>query len=133
MRHSQISVDFIIILVILLAIFLFIFSASAKRTGELYGSQKFLSAKEIADKAAFSINNVFLAGNSVSQSFYLPEGLRDNTPYTITIYPEKHAVEIRWDDRQYTATLLTADITGVLSPAYGPITITNNLGVINIS
>lgn len=124
---SQISVDFIIVVALMLIIFLAIFRISVSRTGELYGSQQFLNAKTIADTTAFHINSVFLAGHGTVKSLYLPEGLSDGTPYTLTIYPAARIVEIRWGDRNYASPIVTSKVRGALNLPYGSIDIKNDM------
>lgn len=125
-KKSQISIDFMIVFAVLMIVFLFVFGISTSRTNELYGSQKFLNAKEIADSAAFYINSVFLAGHGTTKSFYIPEGLRDETQYALKIYPAARIVEIQWEGRHYSAPIVSSAVSGVLNIPYGEVNLKND-------
>ncbi len=119
MAKAQISTEFIIIVSVALIVFLIIFSIIDKRNDELYSTRTMLYARQEADQWASSINTIFLAGNGAQRRVSLPETLRDDKDYTINIYPSSHLVEITWSslgkNKQYTATLITTNITGSLS------------------
>lgn len=119
MPKSQISTEFIMIALIALIVFLIIFSIIDKRNNELYSTRTMLYARQEADNFASSINTIFLAGDGAGKTITLPETLRDDSDYIINIYPFSHLVDITWsfsgENRQYSATLITANITGSLS------------------
>ncbi|MBU2561186.1 MAG: hypothetical protein KKD17_02730 [Nanoarchaeota archaeon] len=123
MQKAQISTEFIIIASAALVVFLIILSIAGKRNDELYSARTTLYARQEADKLASSINTILLAGDGTQKTVSLPETLRDDEGYTINIYPSSRLVEITWNysgkNRQYKAPLITADITGDMSPLSG--------------
>ena len=137
MRKSQISAEFVIIASIILIVFLIMFSIIHKRNDELYSTRTMLYARQEADKLASNINTIFLAGNNAQKTIALPETLRDDKNYTINIYPSNHLIEIIWSslgkNKQYTSTLITADVTGNLTSLKNTtLTISNSDGGIVI-
>jgi hypothetical protein len=135
--NAQLSVEFIIILSIILVVFLTLFSTLEKRNSEVYATRTMLYAREVADNFASTINTIFLAGEGTKKTAVIPETLRDDSSYTIDIYPLSHAVEIRWNssgqNNQYTATLITGNITGSLDSLHNrTLTISNRYGGIII-
>ncbi len=133
LKKSQISIDFLIVAGAVLVIFAFVFSVVSDRRNELFGSEKLYSAKGAAENVAASINTVFLSGSGTRKTFYTPNYLRGNTPYTITIYPQNHLVEIKWEERSYTSTILTSNIAGGLSLAGGNNLVENINGLVQIT
>ncbi len=119
MAKAQISTEFVIIVSIALIVFLILFAIIDKRNDELYSTRTALYARQEADQLASSINTIFLAGKGAQKTISLPETLRDDKDYTIDIYPSNHLVEITWsslgNNKHYTSSLITANITGSLS------------------
>lgn len=135
-KKTQISTEFIIILSIALIVFLFLFTIANKRSDELYSTSKMLYAKQEADKLATAINTIFLAGNGASKTVNLPETLKDNANYNITVYPTEHIVDITFSSfgnlRHYSAPILTADVTGDLNIMNNDVNLTNSNGIISV-
>lgn len=138
MKRSQITVDFIIVLIIALILFLVLFSTIDKRTTQMYSLRTNLYAKEMADKVATNINTIFLAGDGTSNTLIIPETLKDLTDYELRIYPNSHIVDISWyfadSRRHYSSPILTSGIDGntTLHDTLGIIHFTNNNGIVNV-
>jgi len=131
--RSQISVDFLIVAGIVLTIFLFVFSIISNRRDELFESENLYSAKETAEQVASSINTIFLAGDGARRIFYTPDYLRGDIAYILTVRPQDRLVEVRWQDRSYTSTILTSSTVGDLTIVAGQNLVKNNQGVIQIT
>lgn len=129
MKKAQISTEFIIVFSIMLIMFLIILSIMNSRSDEYYYNKRLMNAKEYSEKVASHINTVFLAGPGTSTVLPLPNTLRDETNYTINIYPQVRIVEISWmsknTERQYTSQILTSNVTGSLVDIIGNINISN--------
>ena len=136
MKRSQISAEFIIVLSALLIVILIIFSIFDKRSDEYFYNKRLMNAKEYSEKVASNINTVYLAGSGARTLVELPPALRDQTSYSINIYPQHHIVEITWmsknNIRHYSSQILTSNITGTLTNIHSNINITNTQGVILI-
>jgi len=136
MKKAQISTELIIVLSALLIIFLIIISILNKRSDEYFFNQRYMNAKEYSEKVASQLNTVFLSGPGTRARVELPQTLRDNTNYSINIYPQQHVVEIAWlsknNIRHYSSQILTSNITGKISNINGNINITNIEGGIVI-
>ncbi len=137
LNRSQISVEFITILSIALFVFLIVFIVADKRTGEMYNVKTKLYAKMEADKLAADINGIFLAGAGTSKISYLPNTLKDNTGYNISIYPTEHKLEIVWQSSgttdHYSVALVAGEVSGTLSSINYPVNVSNVNGGIIIS
>ncbi|MBI2135622.1 hypothetical protein HYU06_00965 [Candidatus Woesearchaeota archaeon] len=136
-QKSQISVEFIIILAIMLIVFLIIFVVADKRTAEMYNTRTKLYAKMEADKLASDINGIFLAGSGTRKVTMLPNKLRDNSAYNISIYPSEHKLEVTWQSSgtndHYSAALIAGNISGILGNLNYPVNVSNVNGAIIIS
>lgn len=137
MGKSQASIELLIVLAVLLIIFSLTVQIIYQRNDQQYYSRRQLYAKQYADQLASRINTVYQAGPGTSTTYYIPNTLQDGTNHTINIHPTQHQVEIIWQsktsNRQYSSSLITSNITGNLSNLRGELSITNNLGSINIS
>ena len=118
-KKSQISVEFIIVFSAALIIFLIMFAIVEKKNSELYSARTTLYARQEADKLASSINTIFLAGEGAKKTVTLPEKLVNDESYSVNIYPSSRFIEITWivlgENKQYTNTLITSNITGSLN------------------
>ena len=136
MKKAQISVDLIIVLSILLIIFMSLFATIFQRNTQIASYKKQYYARSLSDKAASEINSVFLAGSGATKTIGLPESMKDNTNYNISIYPNARIVEIRWMHRQetrhYGSPIITSNITGTLTEISDDFIATNNNGVVEI-
>ena len=136
MKKAQIVTDFTMIIIAALIIFLFIFSTIDKRNDELYGTRTYLFAKQLADEVASAINTVHIAGDGTTKRVILPQGLKDGTPYLITVEPSNRAVRIKWsyqdNPREYSATILSSSINGTFN-FNTSINLTNMGGTVQIS
>lgn len=118
-RKSQITVEFMIMTAIVLVSFMAVLSAFASRGDEFYSMRTRLYAADEADQLAAAISTSFLAGDTAQTQLSLPSSLVNGENYTIDILPQIRQVQIRWQvfgqQRHYTSTLITSNITGNLS------------------
>ncbi len=132
MKKSQLSTELIITLSALLIMFLIIISIMNKRSDDYFYNKRLMDAKEYSEKISSQINILFLAGPGTKAHVELPQTLRDNTPYSINIYPQHHIVEITWmsknNIRHYSTQILTSNISGKLSNISNDVNITNTDG-----
>jgi hypothetical protein len=128
-NNAQISSDFLIVLSIALIIFLVFFSISIKRNDQLDAEKTKLYAKTLSDKLAMEINSMHLMGSGVQKTITFPNTLKDQTLYTLNIYPQSHLVVINWEYKgtlkKYQSSILTSNITGALQGINGSILILN--------
>jgi hypothetical protein len=126
---AQLSVEMIILLSALLIILMVIISSFSNSPSRSFLSKRTMSARETAERLAYGLNNLYLAGDGASQSIILPPTLLDGTNYTITIYPAQRLVEIRWQSSKDIMThygqILTSGISGKLSGITGTVNLTN--------
>ena len=134
MKKGQISTEFLIIASMALIVFSILLSIADRRNDELYAMRTTLYAREEADTLASNIHSIFFAGDGAQKTVSLPETLRDGTNYTIAIYPSNHLLEITWssqgEQKSYTTTLVTANVTALSGLYNTTLTIANNGGVI---
>jgi len=135
-QKSQVSAELLILISMMLVIFLVVFSVSNARHANSLVARKNLYARIVGDSFANEINSLYFAGHGSNKTVFLPGKLRDNTPYNLTIFPEAHLVVTTWQTgeyaRQYSSSLLTANLTGELSGINYPVNLSNTGGVINI-
>jgi hypothetical protein len=136
MRQAQLSVEIIIILSALLIILMAIISSFAIGPESSILNKRSSSAREYSERLAYAINNIYLAGDGARLSLELPPTLLDGTSYSISIYPEKHLIDITWlsgaNPSHSSIQVLTSGLSGKLSGIRGNLNITNSGGVIVI-
>lgn len=136
-KKSQISVDFMIIIAIAIFVFLVMFALVNRRNNDLQSLQTTLYARQLADKVATEINTVFLAGDGTTKTIEIPETLKDETSYTLKVYPEERIVNIMWTSkgsmRQYSSPVVTGAINGNLTLVFTQqISFTNTNGNVTV-
>lgn len=122
MKKAQVSLEFMIIASVALVIFLIFLSGYYEKIGPLQSNRKRIKASQLSSKSAQSINDVFLAGEGTSKTFYLPDYLPGNQEYNITVYPDSRSVYIDWGEGEAGAKFLTTNITGNLSKGRNKVT-----------
>ncbi|MEM4755617.1 MAG: hypothetical protein QW594_00610 [Candidatus Woesearchaeota archaeon] len=125
---AQVTVELMIITSLVFIIFIGIALVINEKNTQVMEYKRFLSAKDIADKAAFTINDVAIAGFGASNYYYIPSSLADGTPFTLTIIPKQRVLVISWQDQRYAAALVTANIGGTLTLSEGRMQVTNRVG-----
>ena len=131
-KKSQASVEFIIVLSMILLIFLSFFSIFDNRRKEIDIIPDNLKAKEILEKVAFSINDVYLLGDNSTKIIILPDELSNVKDYEIHITPNARIIDIRFNDKAYSYPILTNNVTNVIL-FNGIVTIKNVNGEISVS
>ena len=135
-KKAQISVDFIIVLSVALLVFLVLFNIISNRRDDMNSASTLLAAKEVADKLAIEVNTIHLAGDGAFKTVTLPETLRDNSDYNITIYPKYHVIEVNWNYlgnmKKYSSAIVTGNVNGSISSINGFVNLTNDNGVIMV-
>ena len=132
-KKAFVSSELYILFTGLLVIFLVVFAFMAPRNASADEKKHLLQAKSVGDLAAWSINEVMLAGHGTTKTLYLPPTLKGSIDYNITVYPTERLVAIRWKDRQYTTPIITSRIGGNLVLSKGNNTLTNAYGGITIA
>jgi len=135
-NKAQVSVDLIIVISMILLIFLVVFVTVYKRNDEVVSSRTKYYAKAVSDKLASEINTIYLAGDGATKTAELPASLKDNTDYSISIYPDARIVNINWSytdkEMHYGSPIISKDITGTLTDISNDVVLTNNNGVVEI-
>jgi|SRR3989344_6656064 len=129
--RAQVSIELIIIIIILVSVFSFLITTISGRENEFLSTRTTLHAKDVAENVAFSINEVFLAGENTTRKIAIPVTLRGNVPYNITYYENARLLYISYEANNYSVPLLTSNITGVFTK--GDINISYVNGGINIA
>ncbi len=132
-RKGQVTTELIIMSAVVFILFLFIAVIINQKNTQVIGYKRYLSAKDVGDQAAFTINQVYITGYGASNFFYVPASLSDGTSFNMTIYPSAREVVVEWGQQQYIAPLLTSDIAGNLTLLDGRVEVTNNVGEIDVS
>ena len=132
MKKGQIATDFIIVLILVLVLFIFTFTIIDKRNTEYSLSEIDDDARKLADDVAFSINDVFFAGDNSNLALFMPDTLPGSIDYNLSVYPDSRIVEIRYNQKHYTSKLLSSNVySGLVSK--GDILIENQDGYIQIT
>lgn len=106
-KKAQISVEFIIIFAVMMAIFLLVFSVVNARNDEFFFSSRSLDAKDVADRVAHAVNQVYLSGPGSNASVQLPDTIVDNLEYSLTAYSQARSIVIEWSGRHYISGIIT--------------------------
>lgn len=117
-KKAQISVEFIIIFAVMMAIFLLVFSVVNARNDEFFFSSRSLDAKDVADRVAHAVNQVYLSGPGSNASLSLPDTIIDNLEYNLTAHSQARSIVIEWSGRHYISGIITTlrDSQTVLEP-----------------
>lgn len=132
-KLAQVSTELIILLFVVMGLFLVLLTVSNSRETQLAGIKQYLSAKDVADTAAWSINTALVGGFGSRRSFFVPAKLVDGTEFNVTINASRRSVIVEWRNREYIAPLLTSDVIGNKTLAQGRVNVTNTIGVINVA
>ena len=131
-KKSQVTTELIIISGIVFIIFLFILVIVNQKNTQVIEYQKYLKAKDIADKTAFMINNVYISGFGSKDTMFIPSKINPNTDFTLKVFPEKRVLSIDWENNHYTAPLITSNINGTTNISNGLLEARNILGRIEL-
>jgi hypothetical protein len=127
---GQVSTEVMILLAVLLVMFLAIIATINHRENILSSSTSHLYAKSVGDNFAALINAVFLAGDGTTANISLPESLKDNSKYDLSVQPAARLVIMTWSSRNetrtYTSPIVTGSVSGNLSGITGTVAILNN-------
>lgn len=107
-NKAQVSVEFVIIFAVMMVVFLLVFDVINARNEEFFFGTRSIDAKRIADKVAYSVNQVFLSGPGSNTSLYLPAALVDNIGYNLTAHSSARSIAIEWGGRHYVSILIAA-------------------------
>jgi type II secretory pathway pseudopilin PulG len=135
-KRGQAGVELMITIAMILIIFLGILSLSSQQSTRSEITQNNLEAQKVLHRISTSINQVYLAGDGVTKTVWLPTSLDSGKEYNLTIYPSSHKVVLVWrplkDTRAISAGILPGNITGTIINFTGPINISNNKEVVSI-
>lgn len=139
-KKAQISVEMVIISIAVLSMFLSIFYLIDHRNDEIEGIKDYLNAKDEADRLAWNINEVYIAGYGSVRQIYVSNVTRYNTPINLSVFSENRFVRVEWGERFYTSPLVTSRVSGNLTGVFlenfsltqGLVNISNVLGEIKI-
>lgn len=124
-RKAQATVEFMILIAAILILFTAVSYLSGKVNLSIRYNEQKLSAIEICEDAAWSINEVYSAGDGSRKSIYIPETMKTNHDFNLTVYPDDKLVEITWLEKHYTVPVVSSSISGSLQISAGWLNITN--------
>jgi hypothetical protein len=127
-KTGQISVDLIIVLAIVFVIFIIILTTVYSRDDSFISQRTKYYASTLCNKIALNVNTVFLSGEGINKTIFIPLKLKDGTNYSVNIYPRLHYVEVLWNFRGETQRYTCTTLFGNLQGNY-----TGRIGNINIS
>jgi len=128
-KKSQVAIEFYIMMICLLFIFIMFLKPINDRKLELNLKEIELEAKTISDIVAYNINQISLLGDGSSTTIFIPDYLSSDTSFNLSTTSNLNAVEILWQSRRYSSTLITKNISSyMLQP--GELNITNKGGEI---
>lgn len=138
---GQMSVELILISIAVLSVFLTMFAIINYRNTEITSTKQFLDSKDIADKLARDINEVYIGGFGSNRFVFLSNATLDNTPITLRVFPENRMVKIEWGERFYTSPLVTSRVVGNINGntsenftlIQGRVNLTNYMGEIRLA
>ncbi|MDD5337298.1 MAG: hypothetical protein PHS02_02340 [Candidatus ainarchaeum sp.] len=122
---AQLSMEFYASMVMLLVVFAAVLGVAYGEAQNLFQMQDWLTAKYIAQKLAFSINKVYVAGDGASSSIVLEDSGREN----ITI--SNGQVIVRRGKAVSSWPLLTTKVNTTFVSG-NEITIVNNRGTMGV-
>ncbi|MEK6967871.1 MAG: class III signal peptide-containing protein [Nanoarchaeota archaeon] len=128
-KNGQTSTEFIILIAALLVVLVVMMNLFSGQDNLSFSYGQKLAATDIADSAAFVINEVALAGDNATGSFFLPSSIKDNLAYNLTI--NSSIVSVTYSGRQAQAALITSNVTSTKLTPGTKIIVRNNNGAIN--
>jgi hypothetical protein len=105
-RKSQITTEFVIIMIAVFLIFSILFQIYMNRQIETRVLREQIFAERIVEQLALTINAVYLAGNGTNQSLFIPEFLAGRKNYTLLV--EDSIVYLFWDAGFYSYPLVVS-------------------------
>jgi uncharacterized protein (UPF0333 family) len=130
-RKSQMSVEFMIILVAIILIFTVGILIYMNKVNQVSYMERRAEAHDILHTLAFTINEVHLAGNTSKEIIVIPEKISNEYTYDFEHFPEDHILAIRWDNSYYSFPLITSRVN--MSPDINSEVIIENInGVIYV-
>lgn len=126
--RGQLAFEFMIFFFIFLVLVAIALTINHQKTEEVRLSSQYLSLEQVAEQAAFGVNNAFLQGDGYSGVLELPESLGVSS-YNITI--NSSYVIVTAEQAGVQRKLMTNNVNG--SIAKGENTILNQNGWIRIN
>ncbi len=134
--RAQLSMELVVVLAMLLLLAISFMPLINLNSSFTASQNKKMDTSSYAERLSGAINTVFLAGDGANASLSLPATLSDSTDYSLSIYPEKHIVEIIWQPaspQQHTTQIITSSIGGQLTNLKGEIRLRNENGEVIIN
>ena len=106
-KKSQVTSELLIVSGILFIIFLFTIVIINNRNDHIISFRKYMTAKDIAEKTSYMINNVYISGFGSRDFVYIPSKIDKNTNFNLTIIP-KH------DNHEFISIIMQLQIPYIL-------------------
>lgn len=105
---SQISVEFLVIMIAALFIFVILLQVYSSRAEEVRLMREHTVAEHFVQRISWAINNVYLGGEGTKTKITIPTKIRGRIDYNISLY--ESVLYIEWENGFKSYPLLTSNV-----------------------